>query len=89
MNIDERDLITLSDNNTYLVAKKINYNNVNCYLVVSTFDNTDIKYLYEKDNKLIEIEDEDLFEKVLVEMFKDTDINKLIERLRQMATNQN
>ena len=82
MNIEERDIILLSDNNNYLVAKKINYNNVFYYCVIDVNNDENIKYLYEQDNELIEVEDEKTFENVLIQMAENSDISKLLDMLK-------
>lgn len=82
MNIDEKDTIDLSDGNSYIVAKKINYNNSNYYCIVDINDDENIKFLYEKDNKLLEVEDGEIFDNVLYEMSKDVDYKMLLQILK-------
>lgn len=82
MNIDEKDTIDLSDGNSYIVAKKISYNNSNYYCIVDINDDENIKFLYEKDNKLLEVEDGETFDNVLYEMSKDVDYKTLLQILK-------
>ena len=83
MDINERDIIILSDDNSYIVAKKINYNSVNYYCVMDIVDDENIKFLWENNNELIEIEDSETMEKVLITMAQTTDISKLLEMLKK------
>jgi hypothetical protein len=47
MNIDIKDIITLNDNNRYVVVSKVNYQN-NIYYYLITEDKTDVKFCIEK-----------------------------------------
>ena len=89
MNIDERDLITLSDSNTYIIAKKIMYNNVYYYCLVDINNDEIIKFLYENNDKLIEIEDQTEFEKVIMEMSKNIDLSDILDGLKEKMFDNN
>ena len=82
MDIVEKDVISLSDGISYIVAKKINYNNVNYYCVVDIENGENIKFLFENGDKLFELEDEILFETVFSEMSKDVDLSELLKALK-------
>ena len=82
MDIFEKDVISLSDGISYIVAKKINYNNVNYYCVVDIENGENIKFLFENGDKLFELEDEILFETVFSEMSKDVDLSELLKTLK-------
>lgn len=67
MNIDAKDVVTLSDNIKYVVVSKINHDN-NTYYILTQIDNiTNIKFLVENKerNSLLEVEDKTLIQKLL------------------------
>lgn len=53
MNIEEKDIIILSDDNHYIVVKKVNIDNINYYYVSDINDKGNIKFLYEDGNELV------------------------------------
>lgn len=78
MNIEIKDIITLSDNNKYVVTSKVNYQN-NMYLYLFDInDNENIKFCLEqhKDNKItvIEVEDKELIKELLPLFYNETKI---------------
>ena len=78
MNIEEKDVITLSDDKEYLVVRKVTLDNVIYYYVANTKDLLDVKYLYEKGDKLIQIHDDNLLVRVMEEIAKTIDIDKIL-----------
>lgn len=67
MNIDIKDVVTLSDNIRYAVVSKVNYGN-NVYYYLTEIENiANIKFLVENKerNSLVEVEDKELIQKLL------------------------
>ncbi len=67
MNIDIKDVVTLSDNIRYVVASKTNYEN-NIYYYLTEIENlSNIKFLVENKerNSLVEVENKELIQKLL------------------------
>ncbi len=89
MDIREEDIVLLSDDNSYLVAKKVQFDTLNYYCVVNMNDNEDVKILYESNDALIELEDPDTFDCVLAKMYEHTDISKLLDILKRRIQNNN
>ena len=89
MNIDEKDIIILSDNNHYIVVKKVNLNNINYYYVSDINNKGSIKFLYEDGYELVEIENKELFDKVLIEMFNTIDLDDYLRELKQKLEEKN
>ena len=59
MNIEYQDIITLNDNNKYVVASKVNYNNSTYVYLVDINNTTNYKFAeLEKNNTLLELDDE-------------------------------
>ncbi len=87
MNIDEKDIIELSDNNSYYVARKARYNNTTYYCVVDTKTKKDVKFLYELNNELIEVEDQATLDKLLTIMSRKDDKLNLLRILRNEINN--
>lgn len=83
MNIEEKDIIVLSDDNHYIVVKKVNINNINYYYVSDTNNKGNIKFLFEDGNELVEIENKELLDNVIVEMFKTIDLDDYLRELKQ------
>lgn len=65
MNIDIKDVITLDDNQKYVVVSKVFYENKNYYYIIGKDNFKNIKFLYEDDNELVEINNKDLLNKLL------------------------
>ena len=67
MNIDIRDIVSLSDNKRYVVVSKTNYENAVYYYLAELDNINNIKFLTENkaNNSLIEVEDKELIQKLL------------------------
>ncbi len=72
MNIDIKDLITLDGINRYVVASKVLYENINYYYLININNNKDILFCYEDINELVEIEDNDLIQRLIPLFFQNT-----------------
>lgn len=78
--IDIRDILTLDDNNEYVVVSKITYEDKIYYYLVDKNDNANLKFCYEKEDNLVELNDKVLVTKLLplfLEASKDI-INELV-----------
>jgi len=89
MNIEEKDIIVLSDDNQYVVIKKVNINNINFYYVSDINDKGNIKFLYEDGNELVEIENKNTFDNVLEKMFNDIDLDDFLRDLKEKIEQKN
>lgn len=65
MLIDIKDVLTLDDKNDYVVISKIIYENKTYYYLVDNNDNSNLKFCYEKNDSLVELEDKELTTKLL------------------------
>ena len=65
MTINIKDTLTLDDNNEYVVISKINYDNKNYYYLLDKNNNDNVKFCYEDNDELVEIEDKELTTKLL------------------------
>ena len=63
--IDIKDVLTLDDKNEYVVVSKINYESKIYYYLVDINNNNNLKFCYEDNNELVEIEDKELTTKLL------------------------
>ena len=63
--IDIKDILTLDDKNDYVVVSKINYENKTYYYLIDINTNNNLKFCYEDNNELVEIEDKELTTKLL------------------------
>lgn len=79
MDIQERDLIVLSDDKSYLVVRKITYNNQIFYYMADINNHGIVKILYEFGNELVEVEDENLIDNLITEMLKTIDMDDLMK----------
>lgn len=71
--IDIKDILTLDDNNRYVVVSKINYNDKIYYYLVNmnsnnkdkfSYDNN-VKFCYDNNTELIQIQDKSVIMKLL------------------------
>ena len=83
MNIDEKDIIVLSDGNNYIVVKKATINDINYYYISDVNNKENIKFLYEDGNELVEIENKNTFDNVLEKMFNDIDLDDFLRELKE------
>ena len=65
MTINIKDTLTLDDNNEYVVVSKINYDNKNYFYLLDKNNNDNIKFCYDDNEELVEIEDKELTTKLL------------------------
>lgn len=63
--IDIRDILTLDDNNEYVVVSKISYEDKIYYYLVDKNDNVNLKFCYENGDSLVELNDKVLVTKLL------------------------
>ncbi|MDR2531664.1 MAG: hypothetical protein LBC82_02355 [Oscillospiraceae bacterium] len=74
MNIEIKDLITLSDNLNYVVCSKSEYQGATYYYLIDVENNENIKFMQEKraDDKttMIEVEDKELLQQLLPLFFE-------------------
>ena len=65
MVINIKDILTLDDNNEYVVISKINYESKNYYYLLDKNNIENIKFCYEDNEELVEIDDKELVTKLL------------------------
>lgn len=63
--IQIKDVVTLSDQNEYLVVSKVDHEHRNYYYLVDINDNSNVLFLYENEEKLTEVEEPELVSKLL------------------------
>jgi hypothetical protein len=81
MDIDVKDIITLSDDRDYGVVGKANYQDKTYYYLVDTINVENVKFFLEDGSELVEIEDKQLIQKLLplfILSIKD-EINEILE----------
>ncbi len=76
MNIDIKDLITLNDNNKYVVVSKALYDSKDYFFLLDINNDTNIKFCYLDNNELIESEDKNINTNLL-KLFYETAKNSL------------
>lgn len=65
MELKIKDIVTLDDNNEYVVASKTTYQNKTYYYLIDKNNNTNIKFCYEDLGDLVEFDDKELAAKLL------------------------
>ncbi len=83
MNLEEKDIITLSNDKDYRVVRHIILDGVNYYYVANVKDPTEFKFLYEEGENLIQIHDDNQLVKVLSELVKTVDIKELANQIEE------
>ncbi len=68
--IDINDIITLDDNNEYIVTSKAALNNKTYFLLVDINNNSNIKFCYIDKDEMVEISDKDTCSKLLPLFYK-------------------
>lgn len=63
--IQIKDVVTLSDQNEYLVVSKVDHEYRTYYYLVDINDNSNVLFLYENGEKLTEVEEPELVSKLL------------------------
>lgn len=63
--IEIKDIVTLSDQNEYQVVSKIDYEYRIYYYLVDINEISNVKFLYENNDKLTEEEDPEIINKLL------------------------
>lgn len=63
--IEIKDIVTLSDKNEYQVVSKIDYEYRIYYYLVDINEISNVKFLYENGDKLTEVDDPELVNKLL------------------------
>lgn len=63
--IEIKDVVTLSDQNEYQVVSKVDFEYRIYYYLVDINEISNVKFLYENNDKLTEVEDEELVSKLL------------------------
>ena len=79
MNIDIKDVITLSDDNKYGVVSKTITNELTYYYLVDVHNNENLKFCVEEGDELIEVEDAELIQ-TLLPLF----VNEIKEDLNEL-----
>ncbi len=65
MNIDIKDLLTLSDKNKYVVVSKIYYDGKDYLYLIDINNSSNLKFCYIENDSVIEITDKELNTKLL------------------------
>jgi len=89
MDIDIKDIVTLSDNNSYVVVSKVSYQENVYYYLVDKDKNENIKFCVEniENLSLIEVEDKDLIQQLLPLFLKSSTMAITKEDLELMESN--
>lgn len=67
--INIKDTLVLDDDNEYVVVSKANYNNLTYYYLLDKYHNDNIKFCYEEEDSLVEVEDEKLIKELIPILF--------------------
>ena len=65
MSINIKDVLTLSDNNKYVVVSKVLYDNKNYYYLIDLNNDANVVFCYEDGEELVELNDKELTQKLL------------------------
>ena len=87
--IEITNLVTLSDDNQYVVVSKVVNEGITYYYFVDINNNQNIKFLYEDNGDLVEIEDGTLISNLLplfYEKVKDVLSEKVIDEVNNAIT---
>lgn len=65
MDLNVNDLITLDDNNEYVIVAKNKYESKMYFYIVDIKDNSNLKFCYLDNDELVEVNDSELIKKLL------------------------
>ena len=65
MIINIKDTLTLDDNNEYVVVSKVNADNRNYFYLIDKNDNSNVKFCYQDNDELVELNDKELVTRLL------------------------
>lgn len=68
-NINKKDVLTLGDNNKYVVVSKINYENKTYYYLADLNDEENLMFCYEDNCDMVVLEDEEFVKNNLLPLF--------------------
>ena len=89
MDINEKDIVVLDDNNKYEVLMKVEYNNKKYYYIYDILKNDNVKFLCEEGNQLVEIDDKETFNQVLTLMIGKVDMDDFLEDMKRRLEENN
>ena len=79
MDIKKNDILTLEDNNEYVVVSKVTYDDANYLYIVDLNDVKNIKFVKENNDEVLEISDKDLISELIPLFIEDTDAASLFK----------
>ena len=79
MTINIKDVLTLSDNNKYVVVGKASYESNDYYYIVDIKNPQNIKFCSQDNDDLVEINDYELINKLIPLFHKKLNINNILE----------
>ena len=65
MNIEVKDIVTLSNNSKYCVISTISYNNINYLYLINIDNKNDVKFVYYENNRLNVVKDNSITDKII------------------------
>ena len=81
MNLNEKDIIVLDDDKSYIIVKKTELDGINYYFISDINDLNNMKYLFEDGNELVEVDNDEILEQIIMKM---TPINEVDDLLRMI-----
>ena len=66
-----KDVLTLEDNNKYVVASKINYEGKEYYYLVDINNPSNLMFCYNENDTMVELDDKELTTKLLPLFFEE------------------
>lgn len=73
MIINITDVLTLSDNNEYVVVSKTNYDSIEYYYLIDKNNDANVKFCYLDNDELVELGDKELTTKLIPFFVKEMD----------------
>lgn len=73
MIINITDVLTLSDNNEYVVVSKTNYENIEYFYLIDKNNDANVKFCYLDNDELVELDDKELTTKLIPFFVKEMD----------------
>ena len=88
MNLNEKDIIVLDDDKSYIIVKKTELDGINYYFISDINDLNNMKYLFEDGNELVEVDNDEILEQVIMKMTPITEVDDLLRMINEELKDQ-
>lgn len=89
MKLEVKDIVTLDDNNEYVISNIETIDNKEYFILIDIKNLSNIKYMCLDNNSFLEIEDEELIKKIALSIVHNTNFDKLMQEVNNYKNTDN